>query len=104
MKKITKKGKRRLRCIVSLALAAVLLTGTSMPKVSAAAADNGIDQDVEVLEAEVVVLDTDVPMTRTLLSTALMEIYADSQGLVVKATVGTSQKASVLGAKDFKIY
>ncbi len=101
-RKMTKK-KRVLHCIVSLAVA-IMLLNTSMPTVNAAAADEEPDQEVEVLEAEAIVLEEDVPATRTLISDWNIDIKSDSDGLVVEVRVGTMQKASVIGVKDIKIY
>lgn len=101
---MTKKRKKGLRHIISLALTAALLTGMPALEVNAAAEDGSLDQKVEVLEAEVTVLETAAPVTRTMISSRFIDVGTDSQGMVITITTAVTKKASVVGVKDVKIY
>lgn len=101
---MTEKRKSGLRHMLSMVLAAVLLMGTPVLEVNAASGDGSLDQRVEVLEAEVSVLGTDAPVTRTMITNDAIVFGTDSQGMVITIVTATSQKASVIGVKDVKIY
>lgn len=99
---MTKRRIEKLRCMVSLMLAVIFLVSTPVLEVSAAGA--GQDSAVEVLTAEVIVLATEPPRTRTMLQNNTIVIGEENGALMVSATTGATARASVLGVKDIKIY
>ena len=99
---MTKRRIEKLRCMVSLMLAVIFLVSTPVLEVSAA--DAGQDAAVEVLTAEVIVLATEPPRTRTMLQGNTIVIGEENGNLVIEATTGATERASVLGVKDIKIY